>query len=345
MQLSKVKLFEPKWLNVSMVLFPFEWIYEWMKHKFYGSESTKKATLVLDGLHFAEGPRIHQNHLYFSDMHANCVYKIDIETNQVVKRIEFHDKVSGLGFLPDNRMLVVAMSTRKLLCYDENTETTTEYADLTQVTQHRANDMVVDDKGNAYIGNFGFDVNHLMTSCTTTLVRVDVDQNVHVETTGLFFPNGCVITPDGKTLLVNETLSSSILAFDRDPMSGQVSNQRLWAYLGGVPLDGMCLDAEGCVWVAVPQVGIYRTSGCVVRVNPKGKILEKYGFDQMGLQSCAIACALATNSKGEHILYVLEAETIDERVIKAGNSRIKALGVNVGPAIRKDCPNYMGGYC
>mmetsp|Transcript_65083 Transcript_65083/g.72688 ORF Transcript_65083/g.72688 Transcript_65083/m.72688 type:complete len:355 (-) Transcript_65083:54-1118(-) len=343
-------LFERKLLNFWIAVLPFSWIHRWTSHKLSRPGNFEKiATLVMDGIKFGEGPRIHQNHLYLSAMHENCVYKIDIETNKTVKRIDFKDKVSGLGWLPNGKMLVVVMTQRKILCYDESTEECEEYADISKVTQYRANDMVVDEVGNAYVGNFGFDISSpFQSSCTTTLVRVDTNRQVHVESTGMFFPNGCVITPDGKTLLVNETMAGNITAFDRNVETGGLSNRRIWAAVGA-PVDGCCLDAEGCIWAAVPQVGAFQTSGCVARVNPQGEIVETLGFDHNGLQGCAIACNLATLSNGQHVLYVLEADTIDEHLIEAKyrlkNARVKVISVEVGPARRPDNPHYNAGYC
>jgi sugar lactone lactonase YvrE len=340
--------FKRKPVNVFRAIFPFKWIWAWLIAKVTQQRDThdKMALLVMDGLQFGECPRIHAGNLYVSDFYEKCVYKIDIETNEVKKRIDFEDTISGTGFLPDGRMLVVGRETRCLYCYDDTTETTSLYTDLKDVTRFRANDMVIDDQGNAYVGNFGFDVAHAFTtSSTTTFVRVDPNRNVHIEATDIFFPNGSVITPDGKTLLLCETFSGCILIFDRDPNTGTLSNRRIWVDIGTL-VDGCCLDAEGCLWVAIPQVGAYKTCGCFIRVNSKGEILERFGFNRNGLKSCSIACTLATKRDGTHWLYVVEAETIDEFPrLKQKNSRVKAIQVSVGPAIKSNCVRYCGGYC
>ena len=347
---DKRELFHRKRVDYFMALFPIAWLIRWLKNYFSRpAPDEKKAFLVMGGLSYAEAPRIHDNHLYVSIMHENCVFKFDIETNKMVKRIDFDDKVSGLGWLPNGKMLVVAMTKLKILCYDESTDVCEDYADLSDVTRLRANDMVVDDLGNAYVGNFGFDfTDHLFSSCTTTLVRVDPDRKVHVESTGLFFPNGMVISADGKQLLVNETMSARVSAFDRDVATGVLSNRRVFSEIGS-PVDGCCLDAEGCYWTAVPQCGAHKTSGCFARVNPSGEVIETIGFGHNGLRGCGIACVLGTLSDGKHVLYMVEAETADEELIHArygnSNSRLKAMYVDVGPARRPDNPRYNAGYC
>jgi sugar lactone lactonase YvrE len=72
---------------------------------------------------------------------------------------------------------------------------------------------------------------------------------VHVAATGLISPNGTVLTPDGRTLIVAETHGARLTAFDVQP-DGTLTNQRIWASLPSVWPDGIALDAEGAVWVA-----------------------------------------------------------------------------------------------
>jgi sugar lactone lactonase YvrE len=133
------------------------------------------------------------------------------------------------------------------------------HADLSAVATHRANDMVVDAAGRAYVGNFGFALDAALKSRgvegvladhpTAQLARVDPDGSVHVAATDLHFPNGMVITPDGRTLIVAETLGLCLTAFDIGA-DGALSNRRVWAQVGMRAPDGICLDADGHVWIA-----------------------------------------------------------------------------------------------
>jgi sugar lactone lactonase YvrE len=119
----------------------------------------------------------------------------------------------------------------------------------------QANDMVVSADGRAYAGNFGFDLDAFMAGDatarprTTSLVRVDPDGTSHEAAGDLAFPNGTVITPDGRTLIVAESFGFRLSAFDVAD-DGSLSGRRVWAELPGVAPDGICLDADGCVWVA-----------------------------------------------------------------------------------------------
>eukprot|EP01026_Neomeris_dumetosa_P078290 TRINITY_DN8461_c0_g1_i3.p4 TRINITY_DN8461_c0_g1~~TRINITY_DN8461_c0_g1_i3.p4 ORF type:complete len:192 (-),score=30.33 TRINITY_DN8461_c0_g1_i3:78-581(-) len=161
-------------------------------------------------------------------------------------------------------------------------------------------------------------------------------------------PNGIVITPDGKTLIVAETVAGRISAFDIDMDSGKLSNRRVFADLG-LPVDGMCLDAEGYVWVAIPKIGIYNTKGAVIRVGDGGRISHVYGFGANGINDQVIACMLYTNpSTSKHYLYLLVAKTVnEEHAKKFGTScgKLLVLDVDVGPAVSDLSSSYNAGYC
>jgi sugar lactone lactonase YvrE len=191
-------------------------------------------------------------------------------------RTEFgiDDQPSGLGWLPDGRMLVVAMHRRQLLRVDP--DGIKVHAELSGVAAHLTNDMVVDASGRAYVGNFGFDLDRelkargvesvLASHPTAKLARVDPDGRVQVAADDMHFPNGCVITPDGRTLIVAETLAMRLTAFDIAP-DGSLSNRRIWASLGMRAPDGICLDANGHVWVAnaiAPECVLFAPGGEIV---------------------------------------------------------------------------------
>jgi len=215
-----------------------------------------QARLLAEGLHFGEGPRWHGGRLWFSDFYDHAVKSMDA-TGAIRTELEIDDQPSGLGWLPDGRMLVVAMHRRQLLRVDP--DGVKVHADLAPVAAWYANDMVVDAQGRAYVGNFGFALDEalkergvegvLASHPTASLARVDPDGRVHVAADDLHFPNGCVITPDGRMLIVAETLGLRLTAFDVAP-DGTLSNRRVWATVGMRAPDGICLDASGQVWIA-----------------------------------------------------------------------------------------------
>jgi sugar lactone lactonase YvrE len=225
----------------------------------------RKLTTLLDGLAFPEGPRWHNGKFYFSDMHAHEVVACDMQGNRSVV-CEVPNRPSGLGWLPDGRMLVVSMRDRKVLRLDPDGLKTV--ADMSKLAPFDCNDMVVDAKGRAYIGNFGFDLHKGETPRSTTLVMVTPEGRARVVAEGLEFPNGSVIMPDGKTLIVGESMGRRLTAFDIND-DGTLDNRRVYAELGKNIPDGIGLDAEGAVWVASPS------SHEVIRVKQGGEVTER----------------------------------------------------------------------
>ena len=232
--------------------------------------------VLLDGLAFPEGPRWHDGKFYFSDMHAHQVLEVDMSGKSRVV-CEVPAWPSGLGWLPDGRMLIVSMTDRKLMRLDR--DGLKLVADMSKLAPFHCNDMVVDAQGRAYVGNFGFDLHANETPRGTTLVMVAADGVARIVAEEMMFPNGMIITPDGKTLIVGETFAQRLTAFDI-AADGSLKNRRVWAELDRLP-DGICLDAENAIWVACP------TASEVIRVKQGGEVTER-----IKVETDAFACML-----------------------------------------------------
>jgi sugar lactone lactonase YvrE len=142
--------------------------------------------------------------------------------------------------------------------------------------------MLVDPLGRAYIGNFGFDLQHRAPFAPTSLILVTPEGHARSVAQDMHFPNGTVLTPDGRTLIVAESYGQRLTAFD--VMSdGALTRRRTWAQLEGkgVGPDGICLDAEGAVWVASP------VSREVLRVREGGDVTHR-----IATANQAVACML-----------------------------------------------------
>ncbi|MDA1062291.1 MAG: SMP-30/gluconolactonase/LRE family protein [Chloroflexi bacterium] len=234
------------------------------------------ATVLLDGLKFGEGPRWRDGKLWFSDMFGPAVMTVD-EAGMAETIIEVPGLPSGLGWLPDGTLLIVSMQDRKLLRLDG--DWLVEFADLSAVATGDANDMVVDASGRAYVGNFGAD--RLGGGREpAALALVTADGAVSLAAAGLDFPNGTVITPDGATLIVAESRANRLTAFTI-AADGSLSGRRLFADLGEVGPDGICLDAGGGVWVS----NLHAAE--VVRVIEGGAVT-----DRVSTAHTAYACML-----------------------------------------------------
>ncbi len=203
-------------------------------------------TVLADGFVFLEGPRWRGDKLWLSDMHGHAVYTLSMD-GQRSKVIDVPAKPSGIGFLPDGTPLIVSMHDRKLMkLVNGKLEL---HADLSSLCPYEINDMVVDKKGNAYVGNIGFDIFKKEKFKPTNFVLVTAAGDVREVATDLHVPNGPVITPDGKTLIVAESWANRLTAFSIND-DGSLCDRRVFADLGDAAPDGICLDAEGAVWLA-----------------------------------------------------------------------------------------------
>jgi sugar lactone lactonase YvrE len=271
--------------------------------------------VLLDGLAFPEGPRWRDGRLWFSDMHADVVLTVDL-AGRSERVATVPGQPSGLGWLPDGRLLVVSMTDRRLLRLDPGG--LVPVADLSAHATWHCNDMVVDARGRAYVGNFGSEIHGVRGLPTPAAIcRVDPDGRVEVAASDLLFPNGTVITPDGRTLVVGESFGARLTAFDVDPDTGRLSGRREWARLERAVPDGICLDADGAIWVASP------VSAAVLRVREGGRVLAR-----VPVASQAFACMLGGADR--RTLFVCTAETSDPVRCRATRTgRIEAVRVEV----------------
>jgi sugar lactone lactonase YvrE len=248
---------------------------------------------LISGLSLTECPRWYEGRLYFSDFYTGRVLAV-AEDGTAETLAYVPGQPGGLGFLPDGRMLIVSMRDRRIL-RREFDSSLTEHADLSTLAPWHLNDMVVDPDGRAWVGNFGFDLMGGAQVRTTMLISVEPDGAARVAADGLGFPNGAVLTPDGRTLIVAETMMNRLSAFP--VASGSLGERRTWAAFGDPPAttnfdelfrqadvmpDGICLDAEGAVWVADAK---HRR---LIRVAEGGQFLEELPTDGMGVFACML---------------------------------------------------------
>ena len=269
--------------------------------------------ILIDGLRFPEGPRWHEDRFWFSDMHSQRVIAVDMDGNAETV-CEVAADPSGLGWLPDGRLLVVSMKDRRLLRLDPGG--LAEVADLSGIAAYHCNDMVVDARGRAYVGNFGFDLHAGVPPAKASLALVHPDGRVEVAAKDLSFPNGTVITPDGRTLVVGESFGACLTAFDV-AADGSLSNRREWAKLQGAVPDGICLDAEGAIWVASPIGGV------VLRVREGGEVAERIEVEME-----AFACMLG--GPDGKTLFICTAPDSDPAKTGDCRGRIEMVEVEVG---------------
>lgn len=277
--------------------------------------SDRTLTPILTGLSFGEGPRWRDDRLWFSDFYQHRVMTVTIDGDSEVM-LEVPQQPSGLGWMPNGDLLVVSMLDRRLLRWDG--QTTTEHADLSTQVSAPCNDMVVDDVGRAYVGNFGFERHKGEPQADTTVMVVEPDGAISVGSDGMAFPNGTIITPDGGTLVIGESMGGRLTAFDRDPTTGALSNRRVWADLNGNIPDGICLDTDGAIWVADPR------NGEVIRVLEGGTVTDRIACAD---GRHAFACMLGGPDR--RTLFVVTNFGSGPEVMTSADGRIEIIEVDV----------------
>jgi sugar lactone lactonase YvrE len=271
----------------------------------------KKPEVLLDGLTFPEGPRWREGKLWFSDFYTHRVMSVALD-GRAETIVEVRERPSGLGWTPSGELLVVSMLDRRLLRFDGKRLHVA--AELAGVATGPCNDMVVDPAGRAYVGNFGYDRHAGEAPRTTCIARVDPDGRVVRAAEELVFPNGMVLTPDGKTLVVAETFAHRLSAFDV-AADGSLSRRRVFAETPGCFPDGICLDAEGAVWVANAR------GDQVQRIFEGGRVAQSIATP--GRQS--YACMLG--GPGRRTLFILTNTGSGPAMAEKRDGRIETLEV------------------
>ena len=279
----------------------------------------KKTEILIEGLTFTEGPRWREDRLFFSDFFTKRVLSVDLQGN-VETIVETEYQPSGLGWRPDGTLLIVSMNDRKLLGLKDGI--LKEEADLSNLASFHCNDMVVDNLGNAYIGNFGFDLHGGEKLKSTNLILVRPGKEPEEIAQDLYFPNGAVITPDYKTLIIGETFGNKLTAFDINE-DASLSNRRVWANLSSIKEDyspgpdGICLDEEGAIWVASP------TTSDVLRVAEGGILL-----DRIEVETNAYACMLGGEDR-KTLFISTSKDSSEEACLTDQSAKIEVVRVDV----------------
>jgi sugar lactone lactonase YvrE len=262
--------------------------------------------LLLDGLKFAESPRWREDRLWFSDIFADRIMTVD-ESGHAEVVVEFTDgsRPSGLGFLPDGRLLIVDLHQPRILRRELSGQVVV-HADVSDLAIGGLNDMIVDDEGRAYVGTLGTHKNSepRPLDADGVVILVEPDGSARVLADQLDSPNGPAFLDDGRTFVISEFPANRLAAFDRAP-DGSLSNRRVWAELPEGGADGIGVAPAGGIWCATPW-----TYDCRL-VLEGGEIAEVVSFGE----GMPLACTVG--GKDGRTLFVLSclggAEAIGAR--------------------------------
>ena len=228
-----------------------------------GHDVAHAVTDLVVGRTFVEAPRWRDGRLWFSELYTFSVMSAREDGSDLRVEAEVPEQPSGMAWLPDGRLVVVSMRDQKLL-RREHDGTMVVHADLSGHAKGFCNEVLADVQGRCYVGDFGFDLDDGAPMAPGSIHRIDPDGTITTVADELYFPNGCVLTSDN-VLIVAETFGNRVSAFDLTD-DGRLVNRRVWAQFGPLPpmgktvadsesefvvsADGICLDADGAVWIA-----------------------------------------------------------------------------------------------
>jgi sugar lactone lactonase YvrE len=289
------------------------------------------STPLADQRYFCEGPRWHDGRFWFSDFYAHEVCSVGLGGDVRTELTLGDEQPSGLGWLPNGDLLVVGMTKRQVLRSAAG-KALAVHTDLNGIATFHANDMLVTPEGDAYVGNFGFDLDAFLMAHGVEgllaalgsdpspflgkLAHVKADGTASVAAEPVLFPNGMVLLDGGRTLVVAQTLGFELTAFDRAP-DGALSNRRVWASLkdAGVAPDGIGTDARGGIWVANALAPM------VIRVEAGGQITDTVTTSQN-----AYACALG-GPQGRHLLICTAPSAVQALAAAERNGRLEMVEI------------------
>jgi sugar lactone lactonase YvrE len=268
------------------------------------TKALEPTMLLADGIVFPEGPRWIDDRLWFVDMHGHKVLTVDLDGNSETV-VDYPDKPSGMGVLPDGTKICVSMR-RRVLDKIEPDGSLTLYADLNDIPGTSLNDMVVDGRGRAYVGN-RLPHGPSLKPKSESIILVEPGGEHRIVADGMTGPNGCGITPDNKTLIIKDGEGLTAFTIDDD---GELSDRRVWAETPGRGPDGICLDAEGGLWVGSPGGHSF------YRILEGGEIT-----DEIPLPDDVWGVAPALGGPDRKTLFMLEARNTVE-------NSLRLLGIN-----------------
>ena len=263
--------------------------------------------VLLDGLGIPESPRWHQGRLWFCNWIDRQVVAVDMNGKSEV--MVTRDPASypmgySIDWLPDGRLLTTGDKVR----IQEPDGSTAVHA------EQPANEIVVDARGNAYVDGADFNFVAGAPPKPGYIKLIRPDGQLRQVAGDIQFPNGMAISPDGRTLIISESFAGRLTAFDIGD-DGRLSGRRVFAE--GLGPDGICMDAEGAVWVGTGRF-------TVARVAEGGTILQ-----EVELEENRAPFALMLGGTDRRTLFICTAEW-DKTDRAPGNLERLATGPRTG---------------
>jgi sugar lactone lactonase YvrE len=241
-------------------------------------------TVLLSGLGIPESPRWHEGRLWFCNWVDRQVVAVGHDGAAEVTPMR-NTRLMGysIDWLPDGRLLMTG----------DKLERQEPDGSLVTMAEQPANEIVVDGRGNVYVNGADFDFAGGEAPKPGYIKLLTPDGELRQVADDIQFPNGMVITPDNRTLIISESFARRLTAFDIDS-DGGLSGRRVFAE--GLGPDGITMDAEGAVWVG-------SGGNAIVRVAEGGRVLQ-----HVELSETRSPFALMLGGPDRRTLFILTAE-------------------------------------
>ena len=267
----------------------------------------RSEALLSGGFSFPEGLRFHAGRIWFSDMHTGDIHSVDPDDGSARREHTIEDRPSGLGWLSDGSLLVSAMLTRQVIRIHPDGKQTV-HADLSRLEEHPTNELLVDEDGQAFLGSFGYDIYADDPLIPAAVYRIAPDGSVSLAADGFDFPNGTVILPGTRTLVIAHSFRPELTAFEIQP-DGTLTDRRVWAVLPeGTTTDGTAVDSQGRIWVSALQTSEY------LRVSEGGEISCRLSVPDR------LAVDVVVDARDDDLVYLATSNHIQpaETTVKLG---------------------------
>ena len=211
----------------------------------------------------AEGPAVDKE---------GILYAVNLERQGTIGRITPDGKFSvfldlpngsvgnGIRFDSKGNMLIADYTNHNVLQVTMASKQLRVFANEPRMNQ--PNDIAIDSKNRLYASDPNWKEN------TGRIWRIDADGKVSLLEDNMGTANGIEVSPDEKTLYVNESIQRKVWAYDLS-QQGTISNKRLLIQFPDFGMDGMRCDVDGNLYIT------RHGKGTVVKVSPEGKILKE----------------------------------------------------------------------
>ena len=224
------------------------------------------------------------NNLYWLDIgNVSKLYSLDLSSNKK-KIFELPEIVTATSIKSQNELILATTNGLKLFnTSNKKFESVVNIENQQSLT--RSNDGASDALGRFWFGtmqnNFDKNGNSIpLKENIGKLYKVDTNKKISVIEEGLGIPNTFVWSPDNKHFYFTDTLNGTILSYNFELESGELSNKKNFATFDRGHPDGSTIDTDGCVWNC-------RWGGsCIVRFTPSGKVDQIIEMPVQNITNC-----------------------------------------------------------